>query len=198
MYKINKYILVFLCLGFVNVMQSKTTNEKTITHKLEVFHKGLSDSGTTSLLLHQVQNALKHPDYFYANVESVVCGSKVCEIVSVKLFWDALGRFTHYKLANGVNLEKEDGDLFLKEDHQKLHSILRNPTSSLKNLYSGELVEKVEDNALDALSGATINIGEAEVIKGAIWTCYTLWHWANGDVVPYIRKTTAKNIQLKL
>jgi hypothetical protein len=46
----------------------------------------------------------------------------------------------------------------------------------------GDAVQKV-----DALSGATPSYLQEELVEGAAYTCYTMWHWANGNTATRIR-----------
>lgn len=131
---------------------------------------------------------------YYMDVKSVFCGEDICKIDTVRLFWDGLGQYTKFELKAGVDLEKNADVYFDKQDYQKLHKILGKKDNGLKNLHKDELIRpKAEANAVDALSGATIAIRTQDYVEGAIWTCFTLWHFANGEVVQQIRNFTAKH-----
>lgn len=42
--------------------------------------------------------------------------------------------------------------------------------------------------------GATVlDIDERSFVKGAVLTCFTLWHWANGQLKEIIKNVTAEN-----
>ena len=48
---------------------------------------------------------------------------------------------------------------------------------------------------VDAVSGATIlELDEEDTVQGASLTCYTLWHWVNGDMVSIIKTITGKSV----
>jgi hypothetical protein len=55
------------------------------------------------------------------------------------------------------------------------------------------------DSDADGVSGATILSDGDAVVKGAAYTSYTLWHWANGEVadrIPEISASQCDNRQL--
>lgn len=186
-------IIAFIFLG----ASSYAPPKNIIKHEITLIHKGVSDTEPITQTVFEVISKTK-PNYFYTNVQSVICGSKVCKVVPIKLFWNKLGKYTYYELEPGIDLEKEEGVLFDKKDYEKLHDILNDINSPLKNYYKEELVRKSNHNAADALSGATINIDKNAVVEGAIWTCYTLWHWANGELVSKIKNITAEKTSTKL
>ncbi|MFC2099135.1 hypothetical protein ACFLSP_05275 [Bacteroidota bacterium] len=170
---------------------------KEIVHQVEVYHPGqIKDYEATGKLveLHKLQGQTVE---FYMDVESVICEDSLCKIVIVRIFWDRLGFYTRYELAPGIQLEKAEGKPFTSDDHEKLHKILQQTDSPFKELFLGELVS-VEDgpDIVDGRSGATIALSENASVKGAVWTCYTLWHWANGCIVPIIRQITAQACNL--
>ncbi len=51
-----------------------------------------------------------------------------------------------------------------------------------------DVLEKV-----DAISGATATYLKEEVVTGAAYTCYTMWHWANGDAPKKIRQYSQRH-----
>lgn len=192
-----KFISLLL-VGFFAFFGVEKANEKVgqlikINHKVSIVHPGISDSEAIEYTLVEVNQDVNTANYFYMDVESVVCGSQVCKVDIVRLFWDELGQFTKLKMLNNSALEKNEGILFTKEDYNKLDVILSDVNSPLQNFYKHELVNDSHANAADAYSGATVVINNNAIVEGAVWTCYTLWHWANGDVVSQIREITSSN-----
>ncbi|GAA3615345.1 FMN-binding protein [Flavivirga amylovorans] len=183
---------------FLSKQNIGTKRDTIIKHDVAVLHPGIDNTKPIQQTLFEVEKSYGGARIFYAEVESVVCGSKVCKVIPMRIYWDALGRYTHYEIAKGFNLEKEEGEPFAKEDHNKLHQILKDRNSVLKEYYKEELVSKADNNAVDALSGATISIDPNAVVTGAVWTCYTLWHWANGSFVEKIRDITSKKSDTQL
>lgn len=169
----------------------KVFTSKIIEHKVNVKHPGISDSESLEYTLIEVSDESER-SYFYMDVESVVCGSKECRVDVVRIFWNELGQFSKLKMQNNAVLEKNDGIPFTNDDYQKLNGILGDVNSPLQNFYKDELVDDSHANAADAYSGATVVINKKAIVEGAVWTCYTLWHWVNGDAISYIRNISAK------
>ncbi|MDF7819708.1 hypothetical protein P1X15_18960 [Runella sp. MFBS21] len=82
---------------------------------------------------------------------------------------------------------------FKPEDYEKLQNILANSRSLLKDVSMEDLVGKGTENladSVDAKAGATLKTVKNEVIDGAVYTCYTLWHIAHGKVVAEMQRIT--------
>ncbi|XMO85904.1 hypothetical protein AAFN75_14025 [Algibacter sp. AS12] len=147
-----------------------------------------------------MRNKNGFPEVYYMNVESVICYEQVCKIVSVKLFWNSIGQFQKYELEDGVTLEKYEADVFDTKDYIKLQSILANSKSPFKDVEPNEIITILDgsDNDVDAVSGATaIQLDEKDTVPGAALCCYTLWHYANGDIISIIREKTKASCKLK-
>lgn len=131
---------------------------------------------------------------YYLDVESVICAQHICKIVPVRMYWGAMGNYLKYELQEGVLLEKKEGDPFLPEDYALLHQVLLDENSPYKEITYHEIThEKVlGEGQIDGMSGATgVILEEGKTVAGASWTCFTLWHWAHGDMVQEIRKITS-------
>jgi hypothetical protein len=162
-------------------------------------HKGEKSGRSLTNKLYQLPSPLMNNDEldsdelesqarYFMDVVSVFCGENVCKIDKVRLFWNELGDYHHLELGKGVELEKGNGLDFESDDYVKLDKVLRNKQSGLKLLERHELVsEQIGGNAVDALTGATVSLDKNDYITGAIWTCYTLWHFVNGDIANIIR-----------
>ncbi|MDO6611924.1 hypothetical protein Q4601_06765 [Shewanella sp. 1_MG-2023] len=138
------------------------------------------------------------------NVISVFCGEDLCKTDLVTLHWDAIGQFTHYTMADNLKLEKGQAQDFEPQDYVKLTSILSNKQSGLADLKASELINKTSSGSAptvgaDAVTGATVAINKQDYIEGAIWTCYTLWHFAQGELVSIVANITGSELnQLEL
>jgi len=166
-------------------------------------HKGDKTDKALSNTLYQLPSASvitgenREQARYFMDVVSVFCGEDVCKVDKVRLFWDELGFYHHIELATGVELEKGEGVDFAPNDYIKLDEVLANRASGLKLLERYELVSNQSGgNTVDALSGATVSILKDDYITGAIWTCYTLWHFANGDMPTLIRNFTGNDYTL--
>jgi len=133
------------------------------------------------------------PSAFHLDVASVTCGDGACAIVTVRLHWNALGRCVRYELPHGGDLTKQGHELFTESDHAKLRTILADQDSPLRHFQKANVIAPdLAVQGVDAITGATPEMYENDVVPGAVYTCYTLWHWANGVVADHIRKISGK------
>ena len=110
-------------------------------------------------------------------VESVVCLDVECKVIQVTLQWDVLGRYQSFELPENGELTKTDHVVFSRDDYAKLHQVLSHPQSLLKDLPSSRIVDP--DKAIaeaDGVSAPTPVSLQQDVVVGAAYTCYTLWH----------------------
>ena len=144
-----------------------------------------------------VYDSAQFPAYFFRDIFTPVCLDSVCKPVRIKLFWDLLGNYLRYEVPPDEPLTKLNHEEFAPEDHERLQEILSNEQSLLKDFKMEELVDrntqKLSDS-VDAVTGATKNTVKSEVIEGALYTCYTLWHLAHGTVVNEIQKLTREKL----
>lgn len=167
-----------------------------IEHPISIIHKGISLTQPVAASLIEVQDEKKVPLYYFMEVESVVCGDSVCRVDIVKLYWDTYARFMRLELPGEVELEKAEGKAFSEEDYQKLDRVLSNEHSPLNDLYSDQIVGTLASEGVDAVSRASVSINKKDYVEGAIWTCYSLWHWVHGDVKSIIRNLSADALSI--
>ena len=183
-------LLLCLCLLLVTVKLSVADAvflpKKEKLHRMEVVHPGKENKTAERLILVEDQNK-----EFYMDVPSVYCYDDVCKIDTLRIFWNEIGSYERFVLKEGIDLEKAKGEKFSKADYEKLHSILKNENSAFKNLEINDIIksENLHELDVDAISGATaIEIEEDEIVKGAVITCYTIWHWVNSPIQDSIRE----------
>ena len=144
-------------------------------------------------------------------VTSVFCSDEKCDVITLTMLWDSIGRFADYQLPQGGRLTKYEHEPFQKADYTKFDQLMRKRRSVLGELDIKEIVvkqkeplkntgkastEKPKDVAgksdavqkVDAISGATPSHIQQEVVEGAAYTCFTMWHWANGNTALKIRE----------
>lgn len=182
-------LLLCLCLLLVtaklSVADAIFSFEQDKVHLLEILHPGRDSNKVENLALVETTS-----NEFYMDVPSVYCYDSVCKMDTVRVFWNNIGVYSRLELREGIQLEKSEGEDFSDLDYKKLHTILKNEKSALKNLGIGDILKSKNPHELDvdAISGATaIEIDESEFVKGAIITCYTIWHWANSSIKDTIR-----------
>ncbi|WP_299312132.1 hypothetical protein [uncultured Aquimarina sp.] len=169
-----------------------------IRHEVLIKHPG--EKTPVKIILKETRNEEGLAVEYTMDVESVICLEEVCKVIPVTLYWNNIGEYQQYMLQEGTTLEKYEADLFEPEDYKKLHAILMNGNSPFKDVYLEEVWNKtsIRENDIDAISGATIlKLDDEDTISGAALTCYTLWHWANGDVVSIIKNKTGRSASIK-
>ncbi|WP_199563192.1 hypothetical protein [Runella aurantiaca] len=131
--------------------------------------------------------------YYFSNLFTPVCLTGECKPVYINFYWDLLGNYTRFDFPKGAVLTRMDHKPFKPEDYEKLQDILANTHSLLKDVSMEDLVGKGTENladSVDAKAGATLKTVKNEVIDGAVYTCYTLWHIAHGKVVTEMNRIT--------
>ncbi len=181
----------FLVFLMVVLPSNSYLSSSKITHKVAIIHPAIDVHKPIECFL--VEEILPNKTkQFYLDVDSVNCGENICEVITVRMFWDELGRYAKYELEQGDELEKKEGVPFTNKDYKKLEWVLNNKDSELKLMFKNDLVVSnfVEQGNVnvDAVSGATSTITPNEIVEGAVWTCFTLWHWANGEIISKIRE----------
>ncbi len=127
---------------------------------------------------------------YSARIIAPVCEEGICYNVNVIFNWNLIGEFIDYQTLSYDPLTKLDHEPFTLADYAKLQSILKNHDLIFTGMSADKLVVKTKDENVDGYSGATVEAIKDEVIEGALFTCHTLWHVANGVVVDSIRNHT--------
>lgn len=140
-----------------------------------------------------ISGSTNQPDHYYGEIFTPVCYSRTCLPVFINFRWDLLGNYVNYELSKGRKLTKSDHLEFDKKEYDKLQEILSNENSILKNYQADQLVSSTEmanPTGVDAITGATVKSIQKEVISGAVYSCYTLWHIAHGDISTKLNQYT--------
>ena len=134
------------------------------------------------------------PAGYQLTVRVNVCVEGLCRMAHVTMYWDALGHYQRLECPPDAPLTRREHDAFTPDDYRKLDRILQNRESVLGRLPYRALVEEQPEHAehVDGLSGATPQTVADSVVEGAAWTTWTLWHWANGAIVPHLRAATVR------
>lgn len=141
--------------------------------------------------LFQLSDEEKNPLFYYADIQTPVCIDNICKPVFIEIYWNLLGNYIGYGVFEDHLLTKYDHDLFEPEDYEKLHNLLLDKHSILErrklsnlfdsNLEPGKQIE-YKGQKVDGISGATRSEIKESVVAGGLFSCYTLWHLANGEV----------------
>lgn len=137
-----------------------------------------------------------NPKLFYSEIETPVCADGECKLAKIKVYWNLLGNYVGYGIYPKNPLTKNEHDPFTKGDYLKLHQLLSDSNSILKRKKMEDLIDEIPVSeeelktykGIDALSGATKNEIKESVVKGGLYTCFTLWHLIHGEV-----RTTMKH-----
>lgn len=125
------------------------------------------------------------PMYYTTRLQSPVCMENLCNPIDIEIQWDLLGYFKDYVENPDDPVTKFDHQPFTDEDHKQLKGILANTESLLQDYRIEDLVDttvQVYSEELDATTGATSKTFANDIVPGAIYTCYTLWTFVNGDL----------------
>lgn len=149
-------------------------------------------NGLDSLDQHEflvLANSNNQPLLYYSDLQTAVCADGECRLASLKIYWNLLGNYVGYGIHSDDPLTKYDHDPFTQDDYDKLHRLFLDNNSVLRQKTMYDLVDKVpvdpeskdKSNSVDGMSSATKkNIADA-VVKGGLYSCYTLWHLIHGE-----------------
>lgn len=133
------------------------------------------------------------PLYYFRNIYTPVCNTGECKPVYINFYWDLLGNYTRFTMPANEVLTKTDHREFQEKDYVKLQEIIAKETSIFSELKMEDLVVKGTESisdSVDVKTGATLKTIKNEVIEGAVFTCYTLWHLAHGKITTEIMNIT--------
>ncbi len=90
-------------------------------------------------------------------------------------------------------LTKKGHAVFTDDDYAKLQAILSDKNSLLEQLEPDHVVspDRTALDVDDVTAATPVSLGNA-VVSGSVYTCYTLWHWANGEVVEQLAPATSR------
>jgi len=150
------------------------------------------DSVYNSEIKHQVRllsNNKGEPRLFFSEIETAVCADGECKLANINVYWNLLGNYVGFGISPKYPLTKFEHHHFKKEDYAKLHQLLLDDNSILKRRKMSDLVDKtlvsssnIYSDDVDAISGATKTEVKESVVKGGLYSCYTIWHLVHGEV----------------
>ena len=126
-----------------------------------------------------------------------VCIDEQCRMVHLTMHWDALGFYQRLEYPAQLPLTRRKHEPFTPEDYAKLDKILMDRDSILSSYPLEVLVApQVAADALDidGWSGATPQTIKDAVVDDAAYTTWTMWHWANGQIVSQLRALTEQRV----
>ena len=156
----------------------------------------------------QYCNEQGHPVSYSLAFETPVCIDGVCRPVRASMFWDALGNFEKLQVPTDWPLTKKEHKPFSEADYLKLQHVLKMKQSILGK-YTPDALAKQDPNTawmwrtekettplsnVDGVTAATPLTIQKSVVEDAAYTTWTLWWWANGDIVPILRRLTLRHM----
>jgi hypothetical protein len=134
------------------------------------------------------------PRQYRMPLAAETCYDGKCKPMDVVLLWDGLGRFPRVEPVPGKPLTKSAKETaFTEENYEQLCSILQNSRSVLRT-YPLKTFGAEENVPVDGVTGATLPFLHGEVVGGAVYTTWVLWHWANGDVIAQLEAHTRQHM----
>jgi hypothetical protein len=134
------------------------------------------------------------PKGYSMNLVNRVCLDDICKVVEVTMYWDATGAYERLEYPQGKPLTRLKHAPFTANDYKKLDNILKDKGSILNRhslAYLAKAGAKNEKHlGVDGISGATPTTVRQAVVKGAAWTTWVLWKYANTEIVPILHATT--------
>lgn len=135
----------------------------------------------------ELRNENGIPVWFGRKVRKVVCLTGECQIANLWLFWNGVGNYLGFQLYNNEPLTKTNHNEFNSGDYLRLHLILSDSNSILKEIQHDELTAKPNPaETIDGITGATQLSYKEYLVEDAAYTCYTLWHTVYGNTLDKI------------
>lgn len=128
---------------------------------------------------------------YYAPIVTPVCIDGKCKPVHISLYWNLIGNYVGYALPPSIPLSKYDHESFEEKDYKRLHQLLLDDKSVLKRKKLEDLFDKnarpdkkvrYKGEEIDGVTGATRKEIKESLVAGALYSCYTVWHLAHGEV----------------
>jgi hypothetical protein len=185
--KFGGILILILILMILSSSWSKPVQKENVA-----FHFLTDDS--VAAVVYEVLDSDSNLEMYKARITTPVCENKVCYEVELFFYWDLVGNFAKYELVPGKPLTKLEHKPFSDADYKKLYEILSNKYPAFINLKKDELITKVKTKGIDGFTGATVAAIQGQIVPGAAYSCYTLWHIANGTVTDSIKKHTKNKL----
>lgn len=157
--------------------------------------KFLIDTGTRHIgqdTLFQALTAHGEPLAYYRQLIREVCFDGQCRLLNIHLYWNITGRYLGFELPAGEFLSKTEHEPFTTREYRDLNTLLSDSLSPLGMLTYKELVPNADTSgrALDGVTSATSQEALRYVVKGAVYTTYTMWHEVYGPARQEVMRRT--------
>ncbi len=141
-----------------------------------------------------------YPISYTRHLRTGVCFDNKCRPLDITLRWNVTGRYLGFELPEKEFLSKYDHDPFSEAEYVRLHGILTDSLSALKYFHYNEIVPKADSTyeKVDAVSGATSANVLDNVVEGAAFTTYKLWHLVYGSAQRQAEALTCEKLTPEL
>ncbi|SDE88508.1 hypothetical protein SAMN04487996_107282 [Dyadobacter soli] len=160
----------------------------------------------------QVLSKEGYPIRYYKKIRTSVCFDNKCRLLKCTLYWNITGRYLGFELEKREYLSKARHKPFKRKEYVRLHAILSDPFSRLSVLSYGELAPRVEPRVepwveprvsngkdeVDAVTSATAANILDDVVPGAAYTTYKMWHVVYGPSQEEVRDLTIRSLSSDL
>ncbi len=141
--------------------------------------------------LFQLLSAGGNPISYYRKIKTEVCFDGSCRLLRIDLYWNVTGRYLGFELPSKEFLSKAEHTPFDKHEYLQLHDILADSLSPVGNLsYQNLIVGNYADAKVDGVTRPTSKDVLPYVVKGAVFTTYTMWNLIYGSTQADIEQAT--------
>jgi hypothetical protein len=175
---------------YFNIPTVPLQGEKTVSHILKFDGDDVADT------LFEVRSAEGYPVRYYRNIRTSVCFDNQCRLLTIKLFWNITGRYLGFEIPKGEYLSKAEHEPFKPEEYARLHQILTDENSPLRDVTYDDLMPGVKEEkaGVDVVTSATSKDVLSFVVEGAVYTTYKLWHLLYGATRSEVIDLTKSNL----
>jgi hypothetical protein len=193
----------FPILAFVSLVAVPTgstvadTGERVATYQIELSDPVAPDEAPRVYPLVATQDEQGQPAGYSLSFETHVCVDEQCRMVHITMHWNAVGYYQRLECPPQLPLTRKKHEPFTPEDYAKLDRILKDRQSILASQPLEVLVQPMppaENPEIDGWSGATPQTVKDAVVEDAAFTTWTMWHWANGQIVPKLQELTERRV----
>jgi hypothetical protein len=173
------------------------TGERVATYQIELSDPVAPDEAPRVYPLVATCDEQGQPAGYSLSFETQVCVDEQCRMVQVTMHWNALGYYQRLECPPQLPLTRKKHEPFTPEDYAKLDRILKDRESILASQPLEALVQpmlQAENPEIDGWSGATPQTVKDAVVEDAAFTTWTMWHWANGQIVSKLQTLTERRV----
>ncbi len=149
--------------------------------------------------LFQLVSKVDKPVSYYRKIVKEICFDGSCRVLKVNLYWNVTGRYLGFELPPQEFLSKAEHKPFVSQEYEQLHAILADSLSALGTYRYEQLIPKQAPISLvDGVTRPTSIDVLQHVVKGAVFTTYSMWHLVYGQMQRDVEEATASTLDAVL